>query len=397
MTGRFDTAFWRLGCALALSLAGCAAPVQNGGVAVLPGASERFILAMRMGYLGGFDREMVPGQVRQALLEDQLPGGAGRSGRAGDWVLENGHVLATITAIDGTARGGRLVDLALKPRGEDELEPSGLLALGQPVVYDTLKTGFDDPTSAAYVEVSARIDRRSEGGPLFTVSTRYDAAPGLRGVLVHTHVKLEDGAFDPNEARPLLEERLSARGAHTVSVQASGEHGASLGGEGGFLLRPIDLAGRVVAQGDRLGYVVDAAAAPPRGDGLVFSRLVSPLDRPDSAALAVAIARAKGDPVGDVEVRLASRGVGTLRGDLSFVAEDGARYDVCDRWAHGADSHFDASLPAGRYTVWFQGKRLSGGGQSIVVEGDRLAWIDVPVSAAAAAPVASGCVRPASL
>lgn len=380
-------------------LSGCGAPLQNGGVEVLPGASERFLLAMRMGYLGGFDREMVPGQVRKVVVLDQLPQGEGRSGRIGDYVLENGNVLATITGIDGTARGGRLVDLAKKPASEDELEPLGLLALGQPVVYDALKTGFDEATSAAYVEVSARIDRRAEGGALFTVSTRYDVAPGLAGVMVHTHVKLDEGSFDPHETRPLLEERVAARGPHTPSVGPSGEHGATLGGAGGFLLRPIDSAGTVSAQGERLSYVVGAEAVPPAGEGLVFSRLLSPLDRPDSAALAVSLAKSKGEPVGDVEIRLATRGKGTLRGDLRFVSQTGDQLAVCDVWAHGADSHFEASLPAGTYKVFFRGKDLSGGGQTIEVKGERLMWLDLPVEVGAepGAELESGCAKPASL
>jgi len=195
----------------------CAAPTQGGEVVVAPGATERALLAMRMGYIG-FERELVPGQVRQASMPGLLPVGGASGGRLGDYVLENGHVLAAVTAVDGTKRGGRLIDLAKKAKGVDGLGSLELSVLGQPLIYDSMRTGFDEATNAAYIEVSGRVDMRQSGGALLTVSTRYDAAPGIEAILVHTHVKVDAGAVDLASETPLLEEVLSAKGPERALI-----------------------------------------------------------------------------------------------------------------------------------------------------------------------------------
>lgn len=386
--------------ALSSWLSGCSAPRQQGMIEVAPGAEDRFLLAMKMGYIGTFDKQLVPGQVRRALLPGQLPEGKARGARVGDYVLENGHVLAAITDVDGSERGGRLVDLARKPASMDGLDRIDLDVLGAPIVYDTLKTGFDDATQAAYVEVSGTLDRSAIDGTRFTVSTRYDAAPGVEAIVVHTHIKLEEGNLDTsNVGSGLLDERLYAKGASGPIVDSGSGFGASLGGDGAYLLRPLFEGARVTAAARGPRLIVDADSAPGAGDAVVITRMVAPLERSDTGALAVAVAKSEGRRIGDVEVRVAPRGGAGFpsRGDLAFVGADGARVEVCDVDTSGEDSHFAATLPAGRYTVTFNNQRLRGEGAEIEIEPDRVSFLTVVARPKKddVAPDASACITAA--
>lgn len=362
--------------------AGCMPPAQRGLVRVAPGASERFSLAMRMGYLGTFEREMVPGQVRRALFDDQLPTGEARTGKLGDYVLENGHVLAAISNVDGTARGGRLIDLGRKPATLDGLDGLDHEVLGGSVVYDALKTGFDETTNTAYVEVSGRIDRGARDGSLFTVSTRYDAAPGIEGIVVHTHIKLDRGALDPEEQVALFDERLHARDAEGPIVDATNAVGATMGSKGAYMLRPLFDGAAITSSSTAPRMLVGVESAPPLGDSIVITRIVTPLERPDTAALAVAVARIDGRGIGDIEVKVTPRTRAArfpMRGHLAFVSSDGARFDVCGVETRGEDSHFAATIPSGRYTVFFENERVASLGDELEIEPDRVAIVSISV------------------
>ncbi|MBL8742813.1 MAG: hypothetical protein JNK04_17010, partial [Myxococcales bacterium] len=283
---------WPLVLAVLL-LAACAAPSQEGQVVIAPGATERALLAMRMGYIG-FERDKVPGQVRQASMPGLLPEGGASAGKLGDWVLENGHVVAAVTAIDGTKRGGRLIDLAKKPKALDGLGSVELSVLGQPVVYDSLRTGFDASTNAAYIEVSGRVDMRASGGALLTVSTRYDAAPGIEAILMHTHVKVDSGSVDPASEKPLLDEVLAAKGPERGLIDPDASYGVSFGEDGGYIVRALGDPGSVSTASVLPSFRVPAPAAPATGGALVVTRVLAPLDRADTAALAVALAKTVG-------------------------------------------------------------------------------------------------------
>lgn len=362
------------------------------------------MLAMSMGYLGSFDRAMVPGQVRRALLRDQLPSGPAATAKVGDYVLENGTLLAAVTNVDGTARGGRLVDLARKPSQGDGLDTLELDVLGQRVVYDSLKTGRDDSTYTAYVEVSGRIDATARGGPLVTVSTRYDVAPGVDAIVVSTHIKLERGAIAADEAGPsLFDERLVAKSPKPPIVDVSAGFGATLGDGGGYLLRPMSDGASLTTTSVSPRVVVSTADAPALGDAVVITRVVSPLERADSSAVAVALAKTDGTGIGDIEVRVSPRGPGARypkRGDLSFVSSSGESFLACDLDATGDDSHFAASMPEGRYTMVFRDGALESEGVPVVIEKDRTGFTTVAAvlrgKPEPSPPGPSACISPAS-
>jgi hypothetical protein len=386
-SGRTLVTRWSL-VFVVLLLAACAAPNQQGEVVIAPGATERALLAMRMGYIG-FERDKVPGQVRQASMPGLLPEGGASTGRLGDWVLENGHVVAAVTAIDGTKRGGRIIDLAKKPKSLDGLGSVELAVLGQPIIYDSLRTGFDTSTNAAYIEVSGRIDMRASGGALLTVSTRYDAAPGIEAILMHTHVKVDSGAVDPASERPLLDEVLSAKGPERGVIDPDQSYGASFGDHGGYIVRALGDPGSVSTASVLPSFRVPASAAPAAGGALVVTRVLAPLDRADTAALAVALAKTGGDPVGDVEVRVAvGRGAHPpKKGSPTFIDANGKRTSVCSVDAKGEDSHFEAKLPAGDYTVSFESAGIASTPAKVRIEGERLAFVTVGVHAAPSGPL----------
>jgi hypothetical protein len=387
---------WLVSAALCASA--CAAPQQSGEISVLPGASERFLLAMRVGYLGDFDRAMVPGDVRKVVDEVQLPRGDSRGGRLADYALENGHFLAVVAAVDGTARGGRLLDLARKPKLTDSLERTSLEVLGVPVMYETQLTGFDEATQAAYVELSGRLDLSAQGGPRLTVSTRYDAAPGVDGVLSHTHVKTERAASSEwrkaqaelSEPTPLLQEELFVRLGQAVQVGPEADYGAALGADGGTLLRPlgygkVTLAEPEASAGQRVRWLVGQEQLPAEGQAVVLSRIFSSLERSDSAALAVALGKARGEELGDKELRVDGYGPGTApfqRANIQFSRAGAAPITVCNALTTGEDAHFAFSLPAGKYRVELQAAGIASYPVELVVLGERRAFSVVSVKVA---------------
>jgi hypothetical protein len=378
------------------SAPGCAAPGQAGEVTVLPGSSERLEVAMRFGYLGELDRDMVAGQVRKVMFTDQLLRGTDSSGRLADLALENGQIAAVVAALDGTPRGGRLLDLGNKPKLLDGLPTSSLEVLGREVVYDSLRSGYDEATRAAYVEVSGVLDLGPRG-PLVVVATRFDAGPGVPGVLVHTHLEVKRGPSvepaaeptsdaepppepppEPAAEPPLLIERWATRRA----VTEGDDFGAVLGAEGGAFVRAFQ--GSVVASREGLSWSVPRSELPAVGDVVVLSRLVGPLVRADTAALQHARAKALGEPTGELELRVDRFGAGTRpthHGDLFFRDRSGRAFSACAVATTGGDAHFAVSLPAGVYDVHLH----TVGGDSlparVEVQGERTAFAGLTVAA----------------
>src|SRR5262245_54484890 len=121
----------------------CAPPLQMGGVVVAPGATERILAMMQLGLMFGGD-ETGPSRVLRLSRNELFPTGRASNAKIGDWLLENRKLFAVVAQIDGSARGGRLIDLSHKPGNIDGLDGYDLRVWGQRVVYETLRTGFDD-------------------------------------------------------------------------------------------------------------------------------------------------------------------------------------------------------------------------------------------------------------
>src|SRR5262249_35230424 len=96
-----------------------------------------------------------------------------------------------IGAVDGSARGGKILDLALRPRAVDGLGRVEAIVGERRVRYTSAKEGSDDTTGAAFLQVTGH----PEGDASFEIVTRYDVAPGLTGVVFHTSFKIAGRSF----------------------------------------------------------------------------------------------------------------------------------------------------------------------------------------------------------
>ncbi len=345
----------RLVLLVALLFLGCAAPQQQGMITVAPGASERAMVLMRFGFLNVGGDGPGTAEVRRIARDELVPSGAAASGRIGDWMLENKAMVAVVGQIDGTTRGGRLVDAWRKPAGLDGLEDHETYVFGKLVVYDTLRSGFDEKTGAAYVEVSAVVDRTDEGLPSVSVATRYDLAPGIDAILAHTQVKTIASSAE-EVAQPLLTERLLAGGAAQANVDAT--TASTIGDAQGYLLHPLTLPAEVGADGAMARINVPATATPAPGATVLFSRMIAPLERPDTLALAVARARIEGGRVGEVRLQLSERGRPLARlgvGDVVLRREDGSEVVARGALPCPPESAYVVHAPEGTYFVGFQG------------------------------------------
>lgn len=274
----------------------CGSPLQSGEIVVLPGATERLLVAMRMGYAGAGDA-VAGARVERAVLDEQLPTGPAAAGRLGDWVLENDRVIAVVTRVDGSARGGRLVDLTATDASGEALAGLELVIDGAPVRYVLGKSGSDVTTGAAYVEVSGHV----VGRPDLRVSTRYDVAPGLPAVVIHSQVaglgrEVWLGAvLDRARFVGAGELVLGATDAPTPTSELAPGHAAWIDGRRGYLLRPLSDTPLLVARA--LGAPGEAhvgLGGTASEDPLLYSRVLAPLSDPTPASIRHALARLEG-------------------------------------------------------------------------------------------------------
>jgi len=263
---------------------------------------------------------------------------------------------AVIADVDGKGRGGHLVDLARAPARVDELTSIDTLVGQDRVIYQSITSGSDPATGSAWVQVTGRMVSQ----PAVEVVTRYDAAPEVRGVVIHTSLKLP--------ARPLAGGiAIGDRVTFAQNVKAIGS--------------PVDLAGF----GESTGYAVEPLAEPPfvvqsgQGSGtaiglppemvavdepevpFIYSRVVALLDRPDAVALASARATVAGQPLGEVELELAvmpRKPGNVVAGGRYLFKRAGSEEPPLElpiaSSLHPGDRK-TALLPAGKYAVDFEG------------------------------------------
>lgn len=356
---------------LVLWLCACSKPVQMGGVVLAPGAVERLRLAMRYGYqVEGIPR---PAEVRVAVGAEQIPGGEARSGRVGDWVLDNGVIVAVVARVDGSPRSGRLVDLVHGWEGLDDLRAFDTRVLGQPVRYEVASSGRDEALGSAYVVVSGEVDLSDAGGPIVAVETRYDVAPALDIVLISTRVRVTKAAALPDvglevdddapderapEAwtpqHPTVEDRLRVRDA-TLHADLDLPQVAALGPSSGYALQPLDDATPSDAQ---RGMAFRGGDLAEKGDWVLYSRAVVSLERPDTLSAELAAARAYAEPLGVLEVRLIpnSRATRSL-GRLDFLLDRPGKPRLTAKGivSCGTEGLYRLSVPVGPYTLQLRG------------------------------------------
>ncbi|MFO0619120.1 MAG: hypothetical protein U0414_41410 [Polyangiaceae bacterium] len=329
----------------AIGLAGCAAPVQNGSIIVLPGATERLIAAMHYGF-DGVGEAKPSASVTQITSREQLAEGPSATGKVGDWILENGGVVVVIADVDGSARSGTLVDVARNPRRRDAVAAFETRVLGEPVRYTTIKSGTDEALGSAFVEVSGTA------GAL-VVSTRYDVAPDLDAVLVHTSFTRAAGA-SPDGALD-VSDRLASDGARAA---CEGSHCATFAAAQSYVMKPLMDDGAVATAGSDGSVVVGLAPSTVPEGAYVYSRLVAPLERPDSLALAAALSAADGRQLGEVQIELSperwSKDRAVAPGTFVFTpSKAGAPVELSLGGALHAGDLVTVKIPAGGWSVAF--------------------------------------------
>jgi hypothetical protein len=347
----------RVGAALFVltaALVACVPPPQSGGIVVLPGATERLLVAMRYGYLGAGDAK-APARVRRVESREDLPAGAAASARLGDWLLENGAVVAIVADVDGSPRGGQLVDLIHRRGGTDGLARVETLVGERRLRYTSAKSGNDDTTGSAYLQVTGH----PEGEPGFEIVTRYDIAPELAGVVFHTSFKL--GGHPPHGAVAVGDGLFFPEG--TAKIVTGSRDVASFGREASYALEPLGETPFVVTateSGAALGLAPELVTTEAPEEPFTYSRMLSLLDRPDDVALATVRASAGGRAVGEVELEIVPvprRVDNVIQGGSVLFQAAGAEPPLrmpLQGSLRAGDRHL-ARLPAGKYRVSFEG------------------------------------------
>jgi hypothetical protein len=259
--------------AAALALGACAAPGQAGEIVVAPGAAARLATAWRFGY-DGVAPPAGAATARVIRAGEPLPPGAGERARPGDVLLENGAVSFVIAAADGTSRGGALVDAWSAERPVDALGALRVLVGGQPLLARSVTLGVDAPTRAAWVDVVGEV-AGDEGA--VEVTTRYDVAPGVEGVLVHTSFvappwPLTDGAPDALAIADVVDE---VPGRPSRALALAGPPAALVVTEGSIAHAVLSLDGPAVTvdPGRRSHGVTAQALGAAPGALVLHSRL----------------------------------------------------------------------------------------------------------------------------
>jgi hypothetical protein len=339
-----------IGVGLAVALAGCGAPGQYGSIIVLPGATERLIAAMHYGF-AGVGEAKPSASVARITSSDELVEGASATGKIGDFVLENGSIVVVIADADGSARAGTLVDVARDPRRLDGVTAFETTVLGSPVRYTTIKSGTDEVLGSAFVEVSGTAGD-------IVVSTRYDVAPELDAVLVHTSfTRSVASALGTLDVSDRLVVAAGPGGASDRSA-CEGTHCATFGAQS-YVMKPLIDDG-AVARSDGDGAVIvglDAHAVPE--GAYVYSRLVAPLERADSLALAAALSAADGRQLGEVQIELSperwSKDRTVAPGTFVFTpSKSGAPVELALGGSLHAGDFVTVKVPTGGYSVTFQ-------------------------------------------
>jgi hypothetical protein len=273
------------------------------------------------------------------------------------------------------------------------------VAFDRPVVVRSVRTGIDAPTRAAWVDVLGTVDT---GAGTVEVATRYDAAPGVRGLLIHSSVRLPSGL---GEVEIALGDVL--HGARPGELQARGPEGPSpallarTGTRAGYALLAVD-APRAASDAARAtqGLPLRTLLLVP-GDLVLFSRFLTILERPDELALRVAVARASGVPIGQLALApvdgrgLPAAAEARWRLSLALQGERPARLalDLPTDLAPG--ERLVAEVPVGRWDVRRAGADLAS--TSVEVRANQIADARVRVverSVPAAAEVVSVPVAP---
>lgn len=239
--------------------------------------------------------DRAPATVAEISESSRVLDGPSARGAIGDFVMENGHVMVVIARPDGSASGGTIVDLGATDARIDALARMDTLVAGAPVVYSTLETGTDG-VGGVFVEVLGHAGE-------VPVSTRYELRPGIDAVLIHTSFVHPDTMSASTFAA--ADSLLGEPGAEG---RCDRDHGPGqcevTDKERGYVLCALVDRGPLEHVEDSGAVVVGVDASALARGAQVYSRYLAPLERPDSLAVASALAVARGQDLGEIELTL---------------------------------------------------------------------------------------------
>ncbi len=209
------------------------------------------------------------------------------------------------------------------------------------------------------------------------VSTRYDVAPEVDAVLVHTSFTrpaIEDDAG--RTTAPDIADDVTLSDPANARIEPSDGALALYGAHAAYAVVPLvaDIATSPEVGGASIGV---APAHAPAGL-FIYTRMVTPLDRSDSLSFQAAVAVSRGEPLGDVELEVAEAhhvvGSTTPPGVLVFrQAERGAPLELRVGALHVGRRAIHAKAPAGAWDVSFDGGALhSPAPTPVVVKSEQL-------------------------
>lgn len=349
---------WAVACAAAVPLA-CAAPAPWRSTIAVPEVASAKIAEMPRA------THAAPATAAEITRGAQLLDGDAATGELGDFVLDNGLVVVVVGAIDGSPRGGAIVDLA-GARRTDALASMETRVAGEQVRYDDLHAGVEPTSGAAFIEVVGEVAGAA-------ATTRYELYPGLDAVLIHT--AFHRPSTIPEEVKFAVADRLvGGADARATCNPDFGPGQCLLSGAGqSYVLDALHAqganAGRVGDTSAIVGIEPSSCMPGPR----LYTRFLAPLARPDSLAHLAALAVAHGEQVGDLDLTILPRPwsparivepgrfwFAPLRGGLPVSLETAAPYHPGDR--------VTARVPEGDWYIWFTNDAyVSSGGEDVHV------------------------------
>lgn len=316
---------------------------------------------------------VAPARVHVMAPGEEL-GGPNAIGRPGDLLLENSEVAFVIDRLGSSAgfaeSGGNVVDAADARVRKDELGQQFTYfgTFPRQGVYDALDSGTSADGSA-WIEAKGRELYE----PSLVVVTRYTLHAPDRALLLET--SLENTGQAPVEGLS-LGDAIQWGGAEKIAPgKPRGFKGPSsgpyVGGVGRFTSYAVTSTEGAVdgVSGSSWTDTAQRTGVTLRpGEKVSYARVLVVGERPDSSSLVAELARAAGQPVGQVRIDLRSdageSGAGpslaTVLPDARLSVKDASGNEVMTIHAAGDPPALAADLPPGHWVLAYAG----GGGRA---------------------------------
>lgn len=365
---------------LLVASAGCAAPLQNGGVDVAAGAGDRLGLLCRWRRGDDARKDLCaapeaaePARARKLASDRDKLRGPLAEGREGDSLIENAEVAFVIRQVTPGASiadgGGALIDAADARARVDEIgRVTARLGERFAPLYEELTSGVDE-SGAAWVEVSGH----EASTPTLKITTRYSLGPLDRAVLITTTLESQSasavGLLDLGDAIDWGAMSVISPGKEAGATgEVKGPYAAAVGSDVGYLLAPVeDAEVSSRTDGKTSSVSIERDVTLPPGASARYQRVFAVAPRPDPVAVATELFYMQGGAPGGVAVKLIDAGGAAVPpppGSRLLIDRSSASGEPSQRaplwWMRAESAPEDPSiiggeLPPGRYTLRFEG------------------------------------------